>query len=282
MAELSPSSQAWLHFACALQHFGKAAAAVWQIRVATLRLVPLLLLLALLCHLVGCDDKAQPRPVVVPTPPSETQQLSRVSAAVSQARADNAQNPEGLPKQAVDLQLSVAQAGLPVAAAVDKTEAKDTSALVFAGKLEAALQRAVKAEQGLVTLRGQVEKERQEGTARLNEVIADAERKVREAEERARREAYVRVVSIFAIIGGAITIIGIICAVSGWHRIGVVGIPAGILIGGSGLLWGQVWFTITVGAGVLLCAIGGGIFWAVRAFESRSSSAGAPPIPPTK
>lgn len=234
----------------------------------------------------GCKEDALRTPVMAPTPPSETVQLAQVSAAVSQARKDNGKNPEGPPRQAVDLQLSVAQAGLPPTGAKEAASAAETSALVFAGKIEEATKRATTAELALADLRAQAARERAEGEARLKAFIAEAEQRVRAANAQAEHEAYLRVVSIFGIIGGAVVLLGIGCAVTGWSRIGVLGIPAGILIGGSGLLWGQPWFLWTVGGGVVLCAVAAGIFWAVRVYEARHpiklSAAPAPAGPGTQ
>lgn len=227
-----------------------------------------LLLSAVCLLLTACDDTGSP--VVAAAPPAQTDQLSIARAAVDQLKRDNAQNPEGPARQAVDLQAGVAQAALPAAKPEHADGAAELSALVFAGKLDEALKRAVTAEQSAARFQAAAQAEREAGAARLREVIAQAERDVRAARAAAEREAYLRVVSVFALIGAAITIGGIVCAVTGWSRIGVLGIPAGILVGGSGLLWGRPWFLWTIGGALILGAIAGGIFWAVRVHEARA------------
>lgn len=225
-----------------------------------------------LAFLPGCDE---PRPAVVaPEPPSQPEQMSRVSAAVHQLRQDNAQNPPGPAKDAVDLQAQVAQSGLAKARPEHAAEAAELSALVFAGKLTEAVKRATTAEIELARLADAVQRERDEGAQRLRDIIAEAERKVAEAQAEAERQAYLLVVSVFAVIGGAVVVAGLICLLTGWRRIGALGIPVGIIIGGSGLLWGKPWFTYSIGAAVLLTGIAIGIRWAVSLYERKPA-----PIP---
>jgi hypothetical protein len=221
--------------------------------------------------LTGCEEPA-PTVVVAPEPAAQAEQLSKVRAAVDQAKTDNAANPDGHAKQAVDLQLTVAQSGLPVAQPEHKAAPAELSALVFAGKLDEALTRAATAETNLAALKRDADKQREQAAEEMRRVIADFNARLAAAAATAEREAYLRVVSVFAIIGGAITLIGIACAVTGWSRIGVLCIPAGIAIGGSGLLWGKPWFLWTIGGGVILCAVAAGIWWAVRHYESRNAS----------
>jgi hypothetical protein len=234
--------------------------------------------LSLALALSGCeqDDSA---PVIAPQPASQTAQLSGARAAVDQLRRDNAKNPDGPAKQAVDLQAGVAQAALPEAKPADAAKAAELSALVFAGRLEEALKRAMVAESEAAQLRAQSQAELAASEARISQIIAEARAQVSAAQAKAQRSALLLVVGIFAVIGGAITLAGIVCAVTGWSRIGILGIPAGILIGGSGLLWGRPWFVYSVGAGVLLTAVAFGIFWAVKVHDARAakSSSSTPP-----
>lgn len=235
-------------------------------------------LLAAVLALSACKTELPP-PLVVAAPPAQAKTLSQVSAAVGQLREDNQKNPDGPAKQAVDLQARIAQAGLAKPTEADARNAAETSALVFAGKLAAAEARAAKAEGALAQLRQEWQAEQAAAKSRIDQLIADYEARLAAAQAAAERAAYVRVVSIFAIIGGAVTLIGIGCAVTGWSRIGILCIPSGIIIGGSGLLWGKPWFIWTVGGGVLLCAIAGGIFWAVRVLEGGHPLAKATPAP---
>jgi hypothetical protein len=229
---------------------------------------------AVVAFLPGCDE---PKPAVVaPEPPSQPEQLSRVSAAVQQIRTDNAQNPDGPAKDAVDLQAQIASAGLPKPKPVHAAESAEVSALVFAGKYEAAVKRAATAEIELARLTDQTAKERSAGEQRLREIIADAERRIAAAQADAEKEAYLRVVSVFAVLGGAVSLAGLVCLITGWSRIGALLIPLGIILGGSGLLWGKPWFTYSIGGAVLLGGIALGIRWAVSVYEQRR---GAAPIP---
>lgn len=221
--------------------------------------------------LTGCDEET--RTVVAPEPPSQPANLSKVSAAVGQLKKDNASNPDGPAKTAVDLQAGIALSGLDKAKPEDVLKAAEVSALVFAGRIEEATKRATAAEIELGQLRETVKIERDQAKADMVKIIDDAEDRVRNAEAKANKEAYLRVVTAFALLGGIITLAGIACAVTGWSRIGVLGIPAGILIGGSGLLWGKPWFLITVGIGVILVSIAGGIRWAVSVHDARAKLA---------
>jgi len=238
-------------------------------------------LISLCLLLVGCKKESPLPPVVVATAPSQDETLSKVSAAVGQLRKDNEQNPEGPAKQAVELQGRIAASGLPGAKPTDAADAAETSALVFAGQLEKAIKRATLAEITLDQLKERSAKEQAESKKRLDDYIAEAERRVQAANDEAQHKAYLLVVGAFAVIGGAITVGGVVCAVTGWSRIGVLAIPAGILIGGSGLLWGKPWFLWTVGSGVILSAIAMGIYWAVTIYERKgaptNSAAGVTP-----
>jgi hypothetical protein len=221
--------------------------------------------------LAGCNEPAPA--VVAAVPPSQPEQLSRVSAAVGQLRKDNAQNPPGPAQQAVEIQAKIAESGLPKAQPEHAADAAETSALVFAGKLEAAVTRATTAEIELTRLADAVERERADGAQRLRDVLADAERRIAAAQAAANKEAYLRVVSVFAVIGGAVALAGLVCLITGWSRIGALGIPAGIILGGSGLLWGKPWFIYTIGAFVLLSGIALGIRWAVSIYERKAAPA---------
>lgn len=219
--------------------------------------------------LVGCEADYQTPPVIAQAP-SQPAQLSGVRAAVDQARTDNVRNPDGPAKQAVDLHLATAQAGLPEAARADKDKSAEVSALVFAGKLEEATKRAAVIEVQLEQLKAAVLKEREQAAETLRATLAEAEARVRDAKAKAGREAYLRVVSTFATLGSAILLVGIgMVVLTTFKRLGVALIIAGPVIGGSGLLWGQKWFLITMGVGVALVGLAGGIWWAVSVYETR-------------
>ena len=220
----------------------------------------------------GCDEQ-DPRILVSPEPPTQAAQLSKVRAAVDQAKEDNTQNPDGPAKAAVDLQLGVAQSGLPESKVEDRAEPAELSALVFAGKLDEALTRSITAERALASLKDQARLDREAAAEQLRQVITKAETRVREAEAKAEREAYLAVVKVFAVIGGACVIVGLGLVVwTTYKRIGAMLIVAGPVIGGSGLLWGKPWFYLTVGIAVLIAGIASGIWWAIGVYEKRNTA----------
>lgn len=231
------------------------------------KLLPVILALLLLL-LAGCESQTA-APQVTAESPTRTKQLSKVAAAVGQAQEDLQGISPSPHKDAVEIQLGVAQAGLPQPSADDRREAKEISELAIRGELDVAKKRARDLEAELSDLREKADREAQEAKARIEKIIADYEAKLKQAKADADREAYLRVVSVFAIIGGIVSLIGIACAVTGWSRVGILCIPAGILIGGSGLLWGKPWFIWTMGGAVILCAVAGGIWWAVSIYEQR-------------
>lgn len=224
--------------------------------------------------LAGCETPTPP-PVVLAEPPAQAKTLSQVAAAVQQLRTDNAQNPDGPAKQAVDLQARVAQSGLDAPTEADVANAAETSELVFAGRIADAEARAAKAEVALGALRKEWAQEQAAAQARIQKLIDDYESRLAVAHAEADKEAYLRVVTAFAIFGLVVSGFGIFCAVTGWSRIGVLCIPAGILLGGSGLLWGKPWFLYTVGGALLLLAVAAGIRWAVSLYERPAA-----PVPP--
>lgn len=227
--------------------------------------------------LLGCETDRTP--VVAPEAPSLGAAQSKAAAAVAAAQLANSHNPEGLPKEATDRELTVAAAALPAPEPADLTEANERVMLVLAGRLEDAAKRYAAAESEAARLRQQIERERAESEARIKQILADSERRVKAAQEQAEREAYLRVVTVFAGIGGIIAVGGLALALTGWNRMGVLGIPAGILIGGSGLLWGKPWFLWTVGGGVILTCVAIGIWWAVSVYERRLAAVSTPQTP---
>ena len=100
----------------------------------------------------------------------------------------------------------------------------------------------------------------QADAGRLNDRIATLERDLEKAKSDAQRAAFLGVVRVFAVIGGALTLGGVLIALwSTYKRAGIILACAGPVIGGSGLLWGKWWFTLSVGAGVLLVGAAVGI-----------------------
>jgi hypothetical protein len=211
----------------------------------------------------GCDEE---KINVTAESASQVDQLSRVRASVDRIRADNKLNPDGPAKQSVELHASVAQAGLPEAKPDDAENAAKISSLVFAGKIEEATTRAVKAESEVARLLELADAERQQSAEKIRAVIAEAEMRV-------KQEAYLAVVKVFSVIGGTVLLAGIgMCVLSTWKRLGAALIVAGPVIGGSGLLWGQRWFMLTMGIGVLLAGVALGIWWGISAYEKISAA----------
>jgi len=60
--------------------------------------------------------------------------------------------------------------------------------------------------------------------------------------------------------------------VTGWSRIGLSLVPAGVALGSSGLLWGKPWFLYTVGGSLALCCVAVGILWAVNVSRQRKAT----------
>lgn len=106
----------------------------------------------------------------------------------------------------------------------------------------------------------------QAATLGLKGEIDDLREQLRKAKDDAQRAAFLGVVRVFAVLGGALTLAGVLVFLwSTYKRAGILLAVAGPVVGGSGLLWGKPWFVLMVGTGVILVGVAVGIryAWAV-------------------
>jgi hypothetical protein len=91
---------------------------------------------------------------------------------------------------------------------------------------------------------------------------------------KAEKDAYLWVVKVFAAIGAACFVAGLAMFIwTTYKHAGIICMVAGPVIGGSGLLWGKPWFTLTIGIGAVLIGLAIGIkhVWAV--IDARKETA---------
>ena len=84
--------------------------------------------------------------------------------------------------------------------------------------------------------------------------------------QKAEKDAYLWVVKVFAAIGAACFVAGLAMFIwTTYKHAGIICMVAGPVIGGSGLLWGKPWFTLTIGIGAVLIGFAIGIkhVWAI-------------------
>jgi hypothetical protein len=216
-----------------------------------LRLVAVLLF-------AGCVHK--PAPIVTPEPPAQTATLSIVAAAVAQAAKDNAAATDSPTRQALTLLLRIAASGLPIPTAPDLARMADLSALVFAGKQPEAETKAAEIERELAALRAQIAKEREASAAQLRQILADADARIKAAEDAGTRKAFLILVTAASITGGLISLGGALMAWMTTYKIlGGCFILIGPMVAGAALLWGKPWFYIPAGLGFLLLGLAFGI-----------------------
>jgi len=239
----------------------------------------LLLLTALSFALTGCANglgggrgsRALPPPTVLVAPESEAARAreSAISAHVAQAIDDNALAPPSLPREAVAAQLKAATHALPTPSPQDSANATALSAAVYSGDEQKAQTATLEARTRIAKLTTEHAREREARALELQRTISDFNAELKAAQAEANRQAQLRITQLFALLGAGVSIVGVISAVTGWSRIGVALIPAGVALGGSGLLWGKPWFLYTVGGSLALCCVAVGILWAVQVSRSK-------------
>lgn len=105
--------------------------------------------------------------------------------------------------------------------------------------------------------------------AALQDRIDQLERDLAEAKADGQRAAFLGVVRVFAVIGAGLTLAGVLIAVwSTYKRAGIMLAAAGPVVGGSGLLWGKPWFTLSIGVGILLVGVTLGIRYVFSVLDS--------------
>jgi len=239
----------------------------------------LLLLTALSFALTGCagglgggrGSRALPPPTVLVAPESEAARAreSAISAHVQQALDDNSQAPESLPKQAVAAHLTAASHALPSPTPEDFQNAAALSEAVYSGDAPRAQTAGMEARARIAKLTAEHAREREARALDLQRTISSFNAELKAAQHEANRQAQLRITQLFAILGAVVSGIGLVSAVTGWSRVGLSLIPAGVALGGSGLLWGKPWFLYTVGGSLALCCVAVGILWAVQVSRSK-------------
>jgi len=225
-----------------------------------------------LLALTGCAHAPAlraPRVLVAPESEAARARESAISAHVAQAAEDNQLNAPSLARQAVDLQLRAAGVGLPLPELGDAQRAAALSAAAHSGDEGKAHGALAAAHSRMAALTTQHARERELRALELQRTISDFNAELNAAQAEANRQAQLRITTLFALLGGGVTLLGVVSAVTGWSRVGVSLIPAGVALGGSGLLWGRPWFLYTVGGSLALCCVAVGILWAVQVSRKR-------------
>lgn len=224
------------------------------------------------------------------------------SGAVYGAKDANRLNPTGLPKEAVDAQLDEAASALPEPTAEQKLEKANQNARIMAGELlavkaemgqkitenqalrvslTAAEQRAQEAEKAAAEIKAAAEKERAEAAAKLQKqfddmtkLIAAEKLKAQQAIDEARKAALQRLGWVLLGLATAFTVAGagIAFVTKGleWQRAAIAATFGGFCFG---LYWtmNQPWFKWAV-IGVIVCAVGAGIWWLLKERDSAVRS----------
>jgi hypothetical protein len=263
---LTPARQAAYHLGCFARNQWRSVIHLWRAFVAfspVLFLLGMLLGLALIVlSLTGCKTI---KPVISDAPPSQKPAESIIAAAVTQARADNAKSPTSPIRDAIEIMLKIAASGLPMPTPSDLARMADLSELVFAGNLPEAHAQASTYERELATLREQIASERAQSAAALKTLIENHQRELDHA-------AYMAVVWTFCAIGGASTAVGLGMLVwTTYKRIGIILLILGPIIGGSGLLWGSLWFKLGIALAAVLIGTAAGLKWAVSVFDKNQN-----------
>lgn len=233
--------------------------AFWVIQIAGI-----LFVLGFCLMLAGCVHK--PAPIITPQSLTETKSQSAVAAAVNQALADAAKLDLGPVRQSLELLLRIALAGLPVPSSDDVARMAEVSKLVFAGKVPEAEAKAHDYSRELTDLRKQLERERADSAEQIRKLLADAEARIKAAEDAGTRKAFLIMITFAAATGGLISIGGALMAwMTSYKLVGAALILAGPCVPGSALLWGRPWFYIPAGLGILLVGLALGIkcVWAI-------------------
>jgi len=207
--------------------------------------------------------------LVAPESEAARARESAISAHLSQAAEDNALNAPSLAREAVNLQLQAARVGLPLSELADAQRAALLSEAAHSGDATKAHAASVEARARIAKLATEHAREREARALDLQRTISDFNADLKAAQAEANRQAQLRITTTFAMLGAGVVILGVVSAVTGWSRVGVSLIPAGVALGGSGLLWGRPWFLYLVGGALALCCVAVGIAWAVSVSRQR-------------
>jgi|GEM_PF-1040635 len=256
-----------------------AADTVRDPRFRLLVLACLLMSSAVLWLCTGCASglaggRGSRAPTVLVAPESEAARAkeSALAAHVAQATLDNSQSPESLPKQAVAAHLTLASHALPSPTPEDFTKAAALSEAVYSGDAARAQAASVEARARIAKLTAEHAREREARSLELQRTISDFNAELKAAQAEANRQAQLRLTQLFGLLGAVVSGIGLVSAVTGWSRVGLSLVPAGVALGGSGLLWGRPWFLYLVGGSLALCCVAVGILWAVQVSRSRKEA----------
>jgi len=236
-----------------------------------------LLVVAASLALTGCASgpmgggRGSRAPTVLVAPESEAARAreSAISAHLAQAIDDNNQAPPSAPREAVAAHLNAASHALPSPTPEDFQKAAALSEAIYSGDATKAHAASVEARARIAKLTSEHAKEREARALDLQRTISDFNADLKAAQAEANRQAQLRITTTFAMLGAGVVILGVVSAVTGWSRIGLSLIPAGVALGGSGLLWGRPWFLYTVGGSLALCCVAVGIAWAVSVSRQR-------------
>jgi len=233
------------------------------------RLAVLLLFTALSFALTGCASgrmgggRGSRAPTVLVAPESEAARAKESAISAHLAHAPS------LAREAVNLQLQAARVGLPLSEPVDAQRAALLSEAAHSGDEVKAQAAFVEARSRIAKLTSEHAKEREARALDLQRTISDFNAELKAAQQEANRQAQLRITTLFALLGAVVSGIGLVSAVTGWSRVGISLVPAGVALGGSGLLWGKPWFLYLVGGSLALCCIAVGILWAVQVSRSK-------------
>jgi len=217
-------------------------------------------------------SRALPTVLVAPESEAARARESAVSAHVQQALDDNSNAPESLPKQAVAAHLTAASHALPSPTPEDFQKAAALSEAVYSGDAARAQTAGVEARARIAKLTAEHAREREARALDLQRTISNFNAELKAAQHEANRQAQLRITQLFALLGAVVSGLGLVSAVTGWSRVGLSLIPAGVALGGSGLLWGKPWFLYTVGGSLALCCVAVGILWAVQVSRNRKEA----------
>jgi len=240
-------------------------------RFRLLFLAVVLTLCGALLALSGCGHAPPPSRAVLVAPESQAARAreSAISAHVAQAAEDNQLNAPSLARQAVNLQLQAARVALPLPELGDAQRAAALSAAAHSGNAAKAQAASAEAHSHMAALTQEHTREREARALELERTISHFNAELKAAGQEANRQAQLRITTTFALLGGGVTLLGVVSAVTGWSRVGLSLIPAGVALGGSGLLWGRPWFLYTVGGSLALCCVAVGLLWAVQVSRNR-------------
>lgn len=196
------------------------------------------------------EDIPHPQPASEKLIVSENKSDSRVSASAEVIKRANELNTNENSKTAIDAEANLILISTGAASPADIANAKARLDKYIQGRTKEAEELRLAAEKDARSRKNEIDALREQHAKEVSEAKAEIASLKAKAEEE-RKE---NVTLWFAFVGSALASIGVLAvAFTPFKQGGIIVAASGVLIGGAGLLWDNVWFKVSLALIALAC-----------------------------